>query len=87
MRWRTSEWRTLSQGFKREAVKLLGNLGLTVAQASRDLDMHETVLRKWRGSGKQVGPALTLGAVVSGSMFSENESRHPHLELGQDPRL
>ena len=33
--------------FKVEAVRLIKDRGVSVAQASRDLDMHENVLRKW----------------------------------------
>ena len=33
--------------FKVEAVRLVRDRGVSVAQASRDLDVHENVLRKW----------------------------------------
>jgi transposase len=36
-----------SREFKIEAVKLVGERGVSVAQAGRDLDVHENVLRKW----------------------------------------
>ena len=39
--------RQFSQEFKLEAVKLVKNRGVSVAQAARDLDVHENVLRKW----------------------------------------
>ncbi len=39
--------RQFSREFKLEAVKLVKNRGVSVAQASRDLDVHENVLRKW----------------------------------------
>src|ERR1700689_1024107 len=32
---------------RREAVRLADEGGVSVAQASRDIDVHETVLRKW----------------------------------------
>ena len=37
----------LSREFKLEAVRLVKERGVAVAQASRDLDLHENVLRKW----------------------------------------
>jgi transposase-like protein len=46
--------RTFGREFKIEAVKLIREGGVSVAQASRDLDVHENVLRKWvkaRSSG------------------------------------
>ena len=36
-----------SREFKIEAVRLVGERGVSVAQASRDIDVHENVLRKW----------------------------------------
>ena len=39
--------RTFSREYKLEAVKLIQDRGVTVAQAARDLDLHENVLRKW----------------------------------------
>jgi transposase len=41
------ERRRFSREFKLEAVKLVRERGMTVAQAARDLDLHENVLRKW----------------------------------------
>jgi len=39
--------RTFSREYKLEAVTLIQDRGVTVAQAARDLDIHENVLRKW----------------------------------------
>ena len=39
--------RQFSREFKLEAVRLVKERGVTLAQAGRDLDVHETVLRKW----------------------------------------
>jgi transposase len=39
--------RKFSREFKIEAVKLVGERGVSVAQAGRDLGVHENVLRKW----------------------------------------
>ena len=39
--------RRFSREFKLEAVRLMRAQGISVAQASRDLDIHENVLRKW----------------------------------------
>lgn len=39
--------RTFSSEFKREAVRLIKERGVSVTQAARDLDLHENVLRKW----------------------------------------
>ena len=36
-----------SREFKVEAVKLVRERGVTMAQAARDLDVNATVLRKW----------------------------------------
>ena len=39
--------RVFTREFKVEAVKLVRNRGVSVAQAARDLGLHENVLRKW----------------------------------------
>lgn len=39
--------RSFSREFKLETVKLVRERGVSVAQACRDLDLHENVLRKW----------------------------------------
>ena len=41
------ERRKFSREFKLEAVRLVKERGVAVAQAARDLDLHEHVLRKW----------------------------------------
>ena len=41
------ERRKFTREFKLEAVKLIKERGVTVAQAARDLDVHGTVLRNW----------------------------------------
>jgi transposase-like protein len=39
--------RAFTREFKLEAVRLIRDRGITVAQASRDLGVHKNVLRKW----------------------------------------
>lgn len=39
--------RQFGREFKIEAVRLIKDRGVSVAQASRDLDVHENQLRKW----------------------------------------
>jgi transposase len=39
--------RTFSREYKLEAVRLVRDRGVSVAQASRDLGVHENVLGKW----------------------------------------
>ena len=46
--------RRFGQEFKLEAVQLVKGRGVSVAQAARDLGVHENVLRKWV---KQLPPA------------------------------
>jgi transposase len=41
------ERRKFTREFKLEAVKLITDRGVTVAQAARDLGVHGTVLRRW----------------------------------------
>ena len=39
--------RKYAREYKLEAVRLVRERGVTVAQAARDLDVHENLLRKW----------------------------------------
>ena len=39
--------RVFNREFKTEAVRLVRERGVSVAQASRDLGVHENVIRKW----------------------------------------
>lgn len=39
--------RQFAREFKIEAVRLVRDRGVSIAQASRDLDVHENVIRKW----------------------------------------
>jgi transposase-like protein len=39
--------RSFSREFKIESVRLVSERGISVAQAARDLDIHENVLRRW----------------------------------------
>jgi len=39
--------RQFTKEFKVEAVRLIKDRGVSLAQASRDLDVHENSLRKW----------------------------------------
>jgi transposase len=41
------ERRKFSREFKLEAVELVREGGVVVAQAARDLDLHVNMLRKW----------------------------------------
>jgi transposase len=41
------ERRKFSRGFKVVAVKLVRERGVSLQQAASELDLHETVLRKW----------------------------------------
>lgn len=39
--------RKFSREFKLESVRLVRERGVSIAQAARDLDVHENLLRKW----------------------------------------
>ena len=41
------ERRKFTREFKLEAVKLVRERGMTMAQAARDLGLHGTVVRRW----------------------------------------
>jgi putative transposase len=85
--------RTFSREFKLEAVKLVKERGVTVAQASRDLDVHENVLRKWvrelretpGGVSRQrrdEGRAAEIARLKQGGGQAQDGARHPEKSRG-----
>ena len=60
--------RIFSREYKLEAVKLVRERGVTVAQAARDLDVHENVLRKW---GREYGDDPSQSFAGNGQMKPE----------------
>ena len=42
------ERRKFDREFKIEAIRLITDRGMSVAQVAHDLDIHENVLRKWK---------------------------------------
>ena len=60
--------RKFSREFKLEAVKLVRERGVSAAQAARDLDVHENVLRKWI---KEFGSDPTQACPGHGQMKPE----------------
>ena len=56
--------RRFNREFKVKAVKLVKERGVSVAQAARDLEVHENVLRKWVkefGTDSPLIPSLAMG--------------------------
>ena len=55
--------RKFSREFKVEAVRLVRDRGVSGAQAARDLDVHENVLRKWvkEFAAAPAGRSLDMG--------------------------
>lgn len=62
--------RTFSREFKLEAVKLVTERGVAVVQACRDLELSESVLRRWM---REVGDA-PLGAFPGQGRISQEQA-------------
>jgi len=62
--------RRFSREFKIEAVKLVRERGVSAAQAARNLDVHENVLRKWV---KEFGTDPTQAFPGHGQMKPEQQ--------------
>lgn len=79
--------RSFSREFKLEAVRLVNERGMTVAQAARDLDIHDNVLRRWikqyrddpahafPGAG-QMKPELISLITSKGSTIRKDGTQH-----------
>ena len=86
--------RQFSREFKVEAVKLVTERGVAVAQAARGLDVHETRLRAWMrelkvdpqqafpGKGVNEARAGRNRAATQGSCQAQNGARHPEKSRG-----
>jgi transposase InsO family protein len=59
------ERRKFSREFKLEAVKLVRDRGVTAAQASRDLDVHANVLRKWVREAEMTAQFVTDALIMA----------------------
>ena len=57
--------RVFTIDFKREAVKVVRERGVTISQAAKDLGLHVTVLRKWVRDARANGPAAFPGRASS----------------------
>lgn len=64
--------RKFSREFKVEAVRLVRDRGVSAAQAARDLDVHENVLRKW---------VKEFAAVPSGAFPGHGQVKLEQLEI------
>ena len=64
--------RKFSREFKVEAVKLVRDRGVSAAQAARDLDVHENVLRKW---------VKELAAAPADAFPGHGQVKPEHLEI------
>ncbi len=67
------ERRKFTREFKLEAVKLVTERGVSVAQASRDLGVHGTVLRRWIKVG--LGTCSRRFPAMVGRVRSRRRSR------------
>ena len=72
------ERRKFTREFKLEAVKLVRERGVTMAQAARDLGVHDHVLRRWVRQYFPKGTTL--------SQYSQRDLDRIALRLNQRPR-
>lgn len=79
--------RKFGREFKIEAVRLVRERGVSVAQAARDLDVHETVLHRWV---KQMAADPQLAFPGQGQMKPEQieiDRLRKEVEASKNPRL
>ena len=88
------ERRKFTREFKREAVKLIQERGVTMVQASRDLGVHGTVLRRWvqecaadpqqafPGQGQMKPEQAEIRTAPPGSHQAEGGAGHPKKSRG-----
>jgi transposase-like protein len=72
--------RTFSREFKLEAVKLVRDRGVAVVQACRDLDIAESVLRRWVRESEADPRHVFLAKAICGP-----NSRRSIVSAGRSP--
>ena len=81
--------RQFSREFKLEAVKLVKERGVALAQAARDLDLHETVLRSWirelAGDPQQAFPVRAIPDLAAWPGSSTRASLRPDRQQRSRP--
>ena len=77
--------RKFSREFKAEAVKLVKDRSVSVAQAARDLDIHENVLRKWiRELADDASPAGTGASKADLAEIGRLKKENAKLRMERD---
>ena len=78
--------RRFSQEFKLEAVKLVKERGVSAAQAARDLEVHQNVLRKWvKELGAQTQNVLVgAGGVPVQAELARQRKENAKLRMERD---
>ena len=77
--------RTFNKEFKLEAVRLVKERGVSVAQAARDLEVHPNVLRNWI---KEVSADPRYAFPGQGRMKPEQlETERRRRRAGEKPRI
>lgn len=64
--------RSFTAQFKREAVQMIRQQGLSVAESARRLDVHENVLRKWQRELEAQGEQAFPGKGQQSALEEEN---------------
>ena len=64
--------RSFTAEFKREAVQMIHQQGLSVAETARRLDLHENVLRKWQRQLEDQGEQAFPGKRQQTAIEEEN---------------
>jgi transposase len=64
--------RTFTAQFKEEALAMLSQQGLSVAEAARRLGVHQNLLRKWRNMAQVAGSKAFPGPAQPTAIEEEN---------------
>ncbi len=78
----TKKYRTYTEEFKRDAVKLMETSGKSVVDISKDLDVHQSVLRRWRNKYGQGQPHQDTRSELE----AENKRLRRELRVVQEER-
>jgi transposase len=76
------ERRVFPETFKREAVDRVGSSGLSAGAVTRELGLHETVLRRWIIQYGTQAPASSPSDLIAENTRLRRENDHLRMERG-----
>ena len=86
MKKKHKERRVFTKEFKEEAVRLVFQDGHSITEVSRDLDVHQNLIYKWRDELRAKGEDAFPGRGKSAGLEEENQRLKKELAIVKEER-